>query len=78
MGRNRFATYIVAAVVIDGARALGAVTQTRGVSKLDNFTRFRVFVFTEIEFELPVFLFFAELECDFCGERPTRFGAESF
>ena len=78
MGRNRFATYIVAAVVVYRARTLGAITQTGGVSELHNFARICIFVFAEIEFQFPVFLFFAEFERDLCCERPARFGAEAF
>ena len=78
MRGNRFAAHIVATVVVDRARTLGAVAQTRGVCELHNLAGVCVFVFAEIEFKFPVFLFFAELECDFCGERPTRFGAEAF
>ena len=78
MRGNRFTTHIVAAMVEDRARALGAIAQTGGVSEFHNLAGVCVFVFAEIEFELPVFLFFAEFECDLCRERPTRFGAESF
>jgi hypothetical protein len=65
-------------MVVDRARALGAITQTGGVSKLHNLARVGVFVFAEIELEFPVFLFFAEFESDLGGERPTRFGAKAF
>ena len=76
MRGHGLATYIVAAVLVHSAAALGAVAQGDCVAELDDFARVCAVV-TKVEFEFPVLVFFAVLECDFGSERPARFGAEA-
>ena len=77
VGRYGFAAHVVRAVLVHRAAAFRAGTQIHRVAKLHNLAALGVFVVAEVKLQLPVFVFVAVFQCDFSGERPTGFRAET-